>query len=85
LTLRELVWLAEARGSHEWEQTAAVLAMLANTHRDPKKRPTPYKPNDFNPFAVERAEKPKVMLKDIRVLKRFFVDPHAGKKEQSNG
>jgi len=79
------VWLAEARGNHEWEQTAAVLALLANTHRDPKKRPTPYKPSDFNPFAVERSPEPKVQLKDIRVLKRFFVDPHAGRKGKTHG
>ena len=85
MTLRELVWLAEARGNHDWEQTAAVLAMLANAHRDPKKRPTPFKPSDFNPFAVERAEKPKVILKDLRILKRFFVDPHAGRKGSGNG
>lgn len=62
-----------------------MLAMLANAHRDPKKRPAPFKPSDFNPFAVERAERPKVVLTDIRVLKQVFVDPHMGKKGQDNG
>ena len=59
--------------------------MLANAHRDPKKRPSPFKPSDFNPFHVERAEKPKVMLTDLRVLKHLFVDPHVGRKGPSNG
>ena len=36
-TLRELVWMADARQTDAWNHTAAVLAMLANTHRNPKK------------------------------------------------
>lgn len=77
--------MAESRGKFEWSQTSSLLALLANAHRNAKKHPTPFKPNDFDPFAVEQVEKPKVMLKDIRVLKRLFVDPLAGKKGSGNG
>lgn len=30
-------------------QTAQILSMLANQNRDPKKKATPYKPDDFMP------------------------------------
>jgi hypothetical protein len=34
----------------EWDRTAAVLAMLANTVRDPKRKSDPYSPADFHPI-----------------------------------
>ena len=64
--------MADARRRDEWQHTSAVLAMLANVHRNPKKKPQPFTPADFNPLA-ER--KPVTIAKtDIRILKRVFVD-----------
>ena len=42
--------MAEARSKDNWQHPAALLALLANAHRDPKKT-GPFKPDDFNPFA----------------------------------
>ena len=71
-TLRELLWMADSRQTDAWNHTAAVLAMLANTHRDPKKT-RPFKPSDFHPGT--RREKPKeaVPKVDVSVLKTVFV------------
>ena len=71
LTLRELLWMAESRGKADWGRTAAVLAMLANAHRDPK-RTRSFKPADFNPYETERRTVGKT--KDLGILKTVFVD-----------
>ena len=63
--------MAEARQREAWQRTAAVLALLANCHRDPKRR-RPYTPDDFLPKARERAES----LGDLSILKAVFVDRH---------
>jgi hypothetical protein len=69
LTLRELLLMAEGRSRDNWAHTSAVLALVANVNRDPKKSKA-YKPADFNPH-VRKAAKLKT---DIRVLKQVFVD-----------
>jgi len=63
--------MADARRRDEWQHTSAVLAMLANVHRNPKKKPQPFTPADFNPLA-ER--KQPVVKTGVRTLKTIFVD-----------
>ena len=46
--------MAEARQKVEWGQTASIMALLANCHRDPKKRPRPYTPDEFMPRSRPR-------------------------------
>lgn len=53
-TLRELVWMVEARSAAQWNHTAALLALVANCHRDPKKRPRPFTPRTFHPHHQAR-------------------------------
>jgi len=61
-----------ARRQDQWSHTAAVMALVANVHRNPKKRSKPYSPAEFHPL-VER--KPVTIEKaGIRILKRVFVD-----------
>ena len=66
--------MADARSKDNWHHTAAVLALLANAHRDPKKT-GPFKPEDFNPFAKKTEP---IRLKDnqeaFALLKHVFVD-----------
>ncbi|MFH1022130.1 MAG: hypothetical protein V1809_01935 [Planctomycetota bacterium] len=78
--------MAEAKGRADWGRTSVVLAVLANTHRDPKKTRA-FKPADFNPYATEKktvglpatlrnaAQAGKT--KDLSVLKAVFVDNHS--------
>jgi hypothetical protein len=54
--VRELLAMSNGRLEAEWGQTAQILAMLANTNRDPKKPPIPVE--RFNPFAVKKRTKP---------------------------
>lgn len=53
-TLAQLTTMTRGRAKAEWSRTSAVLAMLANANRNPKKRPYPFEPDDFNPFAEYR-------------------------------
>ena len=75
LTLRELVWMTEAKRREAWQHTSSVLATLANIHRDPKKRSRPYAATDFQPVDA-RGHSSKPVNADIQILKRVFVDRH---------
>ncbi|MEO2031482.1 MAG: hypothetical protein ABGZ35_05305 [Planctomycetaceae bacterium] len=76
MTLRELVWMAEARSRDHWNHTSAILALTANTHRDPKKSKT-FKPTDFHPHTHHPPE--QLSTVPVSVLKQVFVDRQAGK------
>lgn len=79
MTLRELVWMADATARQRWSHTSAVMALLANVHRDPKKKPSPYKPDDFHPLPRKaprsrKSERVEVDKQEgFRVLKQVFV------------
>ena len=74
MTLRELVAMAQARQSESWNHTSMLLAMYANTHRDPKKGRA-FKPADFHPlFKTKPKSEPPPLKGDIRMLKTIFVD-----------
>ena len=70
MTLRELLAMAESRQRESWARTASVLALVANTQRDPKKT-RPFKPSDFDPFAKSGKSTPKV---GVDVLKSVFIE-----------
>jgi hypothetical protein len=74
-TLRQLIVMAEAKSRQAWNHTSAILAMLANVHRDAKKTRA-YRPADFHPH--RRMEKPTITKVGISVLKQVFVDRQPG-------
>lgn len=45
MTFGELMHAAKAKLDFDWSQTAAIMALIANCHRDPKR--TAYRPEDF--------------------------------------
>lgn len=72
LTLRELLWMADARGRESWAHTSAILALIANVNRNPKKT-RPYKPSDFDPHTTRDKRDDAIELTDLSVLKEAFV------------
>ena len=69
--MRELVAMLDGRQRHDWSLASSIMAVIANTNRDPK-RSRPIKPSDFDPFAKQsRAAPVKV---DVSVLKDVFID-----------
>ena len=62
--------MAEAHSRERWAHTSAVLALIANVHRDPK-RSRVFKPADFNPHL--RGKEKTVARVGIQVLKQVFA------------
>ena len=60
--------MAEARARAAWARTSAVLALIANVNRDPKKR-RPFTPADFDPYATQDRRKQATPL-DMNDLRR---------------
>lgn len=65
--------MADARLEDEWNHTSAILALVANVNRDPKKH-RPYRPEDFHPFRRKRSAGVRITRENIRLLKTVFVD-----------
>jgi hypothetical protein len=66
--------MAQAAARERWAHTSAVLALLANCNRDPKKTRA-FKPSDFDPYAGSQAPAQAIEVgKDnIGTLKAAFV------------
>ena len=62
--------MAEGRQREAWTHTAALLALLANCHRDPK-RSRAFTIADFHPLAEPARPVPRC---DISILKAIFID-----------
>lgn len=63
--------MAEAVSRQRWAHTSAVLCVIANCHRDPKKTRL-FTPADFDPHR-RRKDAPRVKV-GIGVLKQVFVN-----------
>lgn len=61
--------MLDGRQRHDWSIASAVMALVANIHRDPK-RSRRLNPSDFDPFA-KRQRPIKVA---VSVLKDVFID-----------
>ena len=74
--------MTEARQRESWARTSSVMALIANTQRDPKKTRA-FKPRDFDPFQHQATATPKVgvdALKAVFIEKRTPSIPSPGKK-----
>lgn len=49
--------MADGKGRDEWGRMSSLLAMLANIHRDPKKKRRPYTPVEFNPYHAPKRKR----------------------------
>ena len=73
-TLRELVFMAQARQRSAWERTSWVLALIANVNRDPKRQPRAFRPADFDPYAKEHQRPAVATKRAFELMKQVFVD-----------
>ena len=61
--------MLDGRQRHDWSLAAAVMSVIANTSRDPK-RSRLLKAADFDPFAKQG----RPVKVDVSVLKDVFID-----------
>ncbi len=67
--------MAEGVSRLQWAQTSAVVAMIANSARDKKKKPSPWQADDFDPWAeIDRHRKARRVQGDIGMLKVFVKE-----------
>jgi hypothetical protein len=66
--------MARGRLRHEWSQTASLMALLVNLHRDPRSGRRPAHPDDFNPYALKRPEAPKAAPGGFEMLKALLEE-----------
>ena len=53
----------------DWGRTASLMALLANCNRDSKRKPSPYKPDDFMPdFDGKRKPQPRRAMTNEEML-----------------
>ncbi len=71
MTLRELLIMAESRSKDNWNHTSAVLALIINVNRDPKKHGA-VSPKELNPH--EKKARTILKGKELRILKDVFID-----------
>ena len=64
--------MAEARGRDNWAHPSALMALVANVNRDPKKG-RPFKPADFDPYAARAKRDEAIEVTDMAVLKDAFT------------
>jgi len=55
LTFAEFAFVVKGENDRDrrlWEHTSSVMALMANSNRDPKRRPQAYTVDDFNPYHI---------------------------------
>lgn len=64
--------MAEGRGRADWARTSALLALIANANRDPRKKPSPFKAADFDPYVRRDRRDEAIEVTDMAVLREAF-------------
>lgn len=60
--------MGDSRVRLMWSHTSAILCLIANVNRDPKKT-SAFKPSDFDPTAKRReGSRPSVKISDLKHL-----------------
>ncbi|MCC9655284.1 hypothetical protein LOC70_05705 [Rhodopirellula sp. JC737] len=58
MSLRELFERYEIHIDEMWRPASAIMAMIAEVNRDPKRRSEPYSPAEFHPLTQREAARP---------------------------
>lgn len=64
--------MLDGKQRHDWSIASAVMALVANIHRDPR-RSRRLNPSDFDPFA-KRSPTQRPIKVGVSVLKDVFID-----------
>lgn len=77
------MWMSRGKQEDQWNHTALLAAMIANSVRDPKKKRKPYQPEDFLPF--KRKRKASSGGKEgFKALRALIGTRHGGTNPRAN-
>ena len=68
--------MAQGKGKDAWSRTSALMALIANVNRDPK-RNRAFKPSDFDPYADKKQGRIVVDKENISILRNYFLGEKA--------
>jgi hypothetical protein len=71
--------MAEAKSREAWDRTASLMALLANCHRNHRRKPTPFTPDRFHPYR-QRAKRPTITLGDLAHQIGLLADAHKARR-----
>ena len=60
--------MAEARCEHDWGMASSVMAMLAEIHRDRRRRRRPFSPTEFNPLRQKVSRPIPVTVSQLAIM-----------------
>lgn len=69
----------EGAGQDKWSRTAAVICVIANANRDPKKSKQ-FKPADFDPYEIAKRKERHEASKESLELLRETMQAWKGKR-----
>lgn len=71
--------MAEHRVRHEWNMAADLMALVANCHRDPKRKPAPFVREDFHPLEQGQRQKNAMDFspENTRLVGQMFARRHS--------
>jgi len=73
--------MAHAAAKERWGRCSALMALIANVNRDPKKGRA-FRPSDFDPYADRKSETIAVDKDNMDLLKQAFSRTTNGKDTQ---
>lgn len=79
-TLRQLCKMARRKRQEEWDHTAALMALLANCHRNERRRPQPYTPDDFHPLKDRHTKHSTGRRRLHPQIRQLLVEAMTGKR-----
>jgi len=76
--------MRDGKLSEQWQHTASIMAMIANSVRDAKKKKKAYAWKDFYPMPLPKQRIPEGSKVGIDVLK-VFLRPENQQRPKNNG
>ncbi|TWU39320.1 hypothetical protein Poly41_21440 [Novipirellula artificiosorum] len=79
--------MADGARQHHWTLTSSLMALQAEINRDRRRRRKPFRPDDFNPYVVNRPIPAKASVEQAAKLLRAKYYPkeiNCGKAEVEN-
>ncbi len=67
--------MADARREHDWSIASSLMAMLAEIHRDRKRRARPFRAEEFNPLSANRSKAIPTTVSQLAQMMRQPATP----------